>query len=119
MLDPFASLVEFLTTPSADAFQDSLPFDQNGNLLGTTKCGGIIHTIMLNHPQSPCHHVTEHERFEKIKTELATVKGEFLTNITQNVKDQCNTETYYFQCSGLDLQLKSSVPDRITRLKDI
>ena len=56
---------------------------------------------------------------EKVKTELNAVKGKILTNIIQNVKDQCDTETYYFSWSGLDLQLELSVPDRIPRLKDI
>ena len=87
--------------------------------MGATECGGIVHTFMLNHPHKPSHHVTEHEHLEKVKTELAAVKGEILTNIIQNVKDQCNTETYYFSCSGHNLQLKLSVPDRITRFKDI
>ena len=35
------------------------------------------------------------------------------------MKDQCDTEKYYFSWSGLDLQLKLSVPDRKPRLKNI
>ena len=58
MSDSFASSLESFTTPPADASQDSLPLDQNGNLLGTTKRGGNVHTIMLNHPHKPSHHVT-------------------------------------------------------------
>ena len=119
MSDSFASSLESLTTPSADAFQDLLHFAQSGNLLGTTKCGANVHTIMLNHPHKPSGHVTEHERLEKVKTEVNAVKRKILTNIIQNVKDQYDIETYYFSWSGLDLQLKLSVPDRITRLKDI
>ena len=34
MSDSFTSSLESSTTPSADAFQDSLHLDQNGNLLG-------------------------------------------------------------------------------------
>ena len=56
---------------------------------------------------------------EKVKTKLNAVEGKILTNIIQNVKDQCDTETYYFSWSGLDLQLELSVPDRITGLKEI
>ena len=119
MSDSFASSLESLATPSADAFQDSLHFDQNGTLLGTSKCGGNVHTMMLNHPHKPSRHVTEDERLEKVKTELTAVKEKIITNIIQNLKDQRDTEAYYFSWSGLDLQLKLSVPDRITRLKDI
>ena len=74
MSDSFTSSLESSATPSADAFQDSLHLDQNGNLLGTTKCGGNVHTMMLNHPHKVSHRVTEDERLEKVKTELTTVK---------------------------------------------
>ena len=74
MSDSFTSSLESSTTPSADAFQDSLHLDQNGNLLGTTKCGCNVHTMMLNHPHKVSHRVTEDERLEKVKTELTTVK---------------------------------------------
>ena len=115
----FALSLESLTTPSADAFQDLLHFDQNGNLLGTTKCGGNVHTMMLNHPHKPSRHVTKDECLERVKTELTAVKEKILTNIIQNLKDQCDPETYYFSWSGLNFQLKLSVPDRMTSLKDI
>ena len=87
--DSFASSLESLTTPTTDAFQDSLHFNQNGN-------GGNVHTIMLNHPHKPSRHITKNGYLEKVKTELTAVKGKILTNIIQNVKDQCDTETYYF-----------------------
>ena len=119
MSDSFASSLESLTTSLADAFHYLLHFDLNGNLLGTTKCGGNVRSMMLNHPHKPSRHVTEDERLEKVKTELTAVKEKILASIIQNVKDQCETETYYFSWSGLDLQLKLSVPDRITCLKVI
>ena len=75
--------------------------------------------MMLNHPHKSSCHVTEDERLEKVKTELTAVKEKILINNIQNVKDQCDTETYYFSWPGLSLQLKLSVPDRITCLKDI
>ena len=112
-----ASSLESLKTPSADAFQELLHFDQNGNLMETTKCGGNVYTMMLNHPHKPSCHVIEH--LEKVKTELTAVKEKILTTIIQNVKDHYDTETYYFSWSGLDFQLKLSVPDRIICLKDI
>ena len=74
MSDSFTSSLESSTTPSVDAFQDSLHLDQNGKLLGTTKGGGNVHTMMLNHPHKVSHRVTEDERLEKVKTELTTVK---------------------------------------------
>ena len=58
MSDSFASPLESLTTASSDAFQDLLHFDQNANLLGTTKCSGNVHTIMQNHWHQPSCHVT-------------------------------------------------------------
>ena len=119
MSDSLASLLESLTAPSADAFQDLLHFNQNGNLLGATKCGVNVHIMMLNQPHKPSRHVTENERLEKVKAELNAVKEKILNNISQNVKDLCDTETYYFSWSSLDLQLKLSVPDRITHLKYI
>ena len=56
MSDSFSPSLESLTTPSSDAFQDLLHFNQNWNLLGTTKCGSNKHIIMMNHPQTtlPC-----------------------------------------------------------------
>ena len=74
MSDSFASSLKHLIISSADAFQDLSHFDQNGNLLETTKCGGNVHTMMLNHPQKPSRDVKEDERLEKLKTELTTVK---------------------------------------------
>ena len=112
-----ASSLESLITPSADAFQELLHFDQNGNSMGTTKCGGNIYTMMLNHPHKPSCCMTEH--LEKVKTELIAAKGKILTNTIQNVKDQYDTETYYFSWSSLDLQLKLSVPDTVTCPKDV
>ena len=119
MSDYFASSLESLTIPPADDFQDLLHYNQKGNLLGTTKCGSHVQTMMLNHPHKPSRHVTEDERLKKVKTELTAVKEKILTNIIQNVKDQCDTETYYFTWSGLDLQLHLSVSDKITHLKYI
>ena len=73
--------------------------------------------MMLNHPHKPCHHVTEDGPLEKVKTGLTAIKEKILTNIIQNVKGQYDTEKYYFSRSGLDLQLKLSVPERITCLE--
>ena len=73
--------------------------------------------MMLNHPHKPSCHVTEDEHLGKVKTELTAIKEKILTNFIQNVKDQCDTQTNYFLWSGLDVQLKLSVPDRITHLK--
>ena len=84
--------------------------------MGTTKYGGNVHTTVMNHPHKPNCHMTE--RLVKVKTELIAAKEKILTNIIQNVKDQYDTETYYFSWSSLDLQLKISVPDTVTCPKD-
>ena len=68
MSDSFAPSLKSLTTPPSDAFQDLLHFNQNWNLLGTTKCGSNKHIMMMNHPRTtlPCD--------REVKTEFAVVR---------------------------------------------
>ena len=117
--DSFSKLMEQFETLLADAFWESLKFDTNGNLLAQTRCAGNSHTMMLNHLHKPTRHITEEERLDKVKTDLLDVKEKIKTNIIQNVREQCDVETYYYYWSGLDLSVKLSILERKDRLRDL
>ena len=118
--DSFAkSMEDDFTTPSADAFHDSLHFDDNGNLIGTTKADDKEHSMLLNHPHKPTRGVSEAARLQKVKDELDDVKTRITSNVVENVRDQCDGDTFYYCWSALDLSLKLSPQQRKDRISDV
>ena len=53
------------------------------------------------------------------KENLCKLEDRILTNVKENIKDQCGDNKYYYCWSALDLGDKSSVEERITKLKDL
>ena len=114
----FAATLESVETSSADSFLESLQFDDNGNLLGVTKCERENHTMTLNYSHHPSRNTFD-TRLHSLKNELKAVKVRIVDNIVDNVRDQCDDQTYFYAWSGLDLELKLSVTERVNRLRDI
>ena len=73
---------------------------------------------MLNHSHKPARRMSE-ERLVKVTQDLVNVKERIRVNIIENVRSQCDSETYYYCWSGLDLKLKLSISQRKEHWKDI
>ena len=113
-------LEKSFSTPKADDFLKELKFVQpSGNLEGSIKCGENKHTMTVNHPHKRSRGLTQDERLEKLKNDLVDVKERIRANIVENVRSQCNAETFYYCWSGLDLKCKMSKEQRKGRLNDI
>ena len=117
----FADTMVNFSSTNAQNFVDSLKFDQHGNLQATLGIKGSEnkHTITLNYPHKPARNQTQEERLNKLKEELESLNEDIRSNIVENVRDQCDSSTYYYSWSGLDLELPLSLDERKKRLKDV
>ena len=75
---------------------------------------GKKHTLLFNKHRKP----TCVEVLTQAKENPCKLKDRILTNIKENIKDQCENNTCYCW-SALDLGDKSSIEERITKLKDL
>lgn len=73
---------------------------------------------MLNHSHKPARRMSE-EHLVKVTQDLVNVKERIRVNIIENVRSQCDSETYYYCWSGLGLKLKLSISQRKEHWKDI
>ena len=55
----------------------------------------------------------------RVKDEVVLLKQKIVENIMSNIKDQCDENTYYYNWSGFDLDIKLSPVARKERLKDL
>ena len=115
----FADTMKAIATPSADKFHDSLFFDENGNLMCIIKVGDNEHTLLLNHPHKKTRGVTEIQRLQNVKDTLASLKTKIKDNMVENILDQCSEETFFYNWSGLDLEIPLSTADRVARLHEL
>ena len=117
----FAEALEEIDTPFADVFVEKLQLDSNGNLLARVKTNnGSLHTLMLNHPHKTTRGVSEVQRLQKIKDNLKLLKIKIVENMVSNIRDQCSEETFFYNWSGLDLEISGiSIRDRINRMDDL
>ena len=117
----FADEMNEFSSKKADDFLDSLKFDVNGNLQASISVKGSSnkHTITLNYPHKTVRNQTQADRVNVLKEELEELKEKIVSNIVENVRDQCDESTYYYSWSGLDLELSLSMTERVKRLKDV
>ena len=105
-----------METPNAD---DTLLFDQNGNLEATLNIKGNNHNIILNcHSRQP-RGQNQESVLNDIKFKLTDLRRRLLENATQNIKDQCDDSSWFWNWSGLDLENQCSLCDRKERLAEV
>ena len=105
--------------PKADVFLDSLEFDGNGNLLSKITINGTSHSILLNKHHKSSRGKSQEEVLALLKESLNKLKHRILTNIKENINDQCGEDTFYYCWSALDQSDKSSTEERCIKMKDL
>ena len=100
-----AAILE-IATPSADKLFDALDIDANGNLHANVTVQGKEHTLRFSNYHKSSRSSSASSRLDKIKGNLERIKNDILDNINNNIKDQCSSDTQYFNWSGLDFSIK-------------
>ena len=121
--DTIANEVSTLKTPEADAFLNNLKLDSNENFLPDVIISGKKHTLLLNKHHKPARENKQTNKQDDVlrqeKGNFCKLKDRILTNIKENIKNQCGDNTYYYCWSVIDLGDKSSVKECINKLKDL
>ena len=107
-------------TTSADEFIKNLSIDQNGNVhvVLTDGCQNA-HTVTLNRYHKCPRGQTYDDMLIKIKADLNQLQESILENIKTNINDQCSTESYFHNWSGLDFSENISLDQRSKTLDEL
>ena len=114
-----SSEISSLKTPKADAFLDSLESDGNENFLSKVTINGTSHSILLNKHHTSSRGKIQEEVLALLKESLNKLKHRILTNIKDNINDQCGEDTFYYCWLALDLSDKSSIEEHCIKMKDL
>ena len=77
---------------------------------------GGKHDLKLSNNNRPGRTISETERFVHVKDKALKIKGDILTNMGDNIRDQCNNETNYYHWLTFDLSDKTlNLDQRIER----
>ena len=113
------SKVETLETVDADKFIESLSFDENGNMMAELDVKGNVHTIRLSHHSKPSRGQQRDVQLNQVKAKLQKLKETVFKSVVENILDQNSEESWYWNWSGLDLQLPLSLDQRVVRLREV
>ena len=109
---------EILTanTPLGNEFKDSLTIDANGNLQGGLRIIKDARKITLNRCSKRKLGFTPEQELDEINEKLEDLKDHILHNNDENVRNQCGPDTFYYNWSGMFLQEKITIDERIKLL---
>ena len=113
-----AKRVKELPTASADNFLESSIFDKNGNLMRTLYIQGNKHDILLCHHSKPARNQGAAEKLQKIKDNMNKVKSKILSNVKDNIEDPMSESSWYYNWSGLDLELTICLNACVDKMRD-
>ena len=105
--------ITVLDTPKADAIINNMEVDQNSNITVEVEMKGELHKLTLNSK------ITRNVGLDQVKDGLIKSKGEIISCIVENIRDQNGEDSLPAKMDVFNLEARDDLQSRLDKLENL